>query len=171
MRLLVFLLLVGACASLTGCGLSRPASAPAIGDACLAGTWSLDNEVNRSGWSYMNTPVSVSGLRGERLTFGADGTETGVFAGSSPLVGALADGRLLSITIRGSYSFHLHADGHKYVETGTVTVLPVTAKVGDVPVADYHGSYSPGTGTYTCSQKTLTTTTGSGVQTDSWSRS
>ncbi|MHB8689210.1 MAG: hypothetical protein ACYDB4_18790 [Candidatus Dormibacteraceae bacterium] len=159
------------CASLAvGCTMSRPASAPAIGDHCLVGSWSLDHEVNRSGWSYANTPVSVSGLDGARLTFDSDGTETVAFAASNPLVGALADGRLLSITIRGSFTFRLHADGHQYVESGAVTVVPVTARLDGVPVSDYHGSYSPGTGTYTCSQRTLTTTTSSGVQTDVWSR-
>jgi hypothetical protein len=172
MRQLRFLLAVGVCASLCGgCTLSPPAAAShAIGDACLVGSWSLDNELNRSGWSYANTPLSVSGLHGARLTLGADGTENEVFAESNPLVGTLADGRVLSITIRGSFTFRLHADGHKYVETGKVTVLPVTANLDGVPVAGYHGSYSPGTGTYACSQRALTTTTSSGVQTDTWSR-
>jgi hypothetical protein len=171
-RQLRFLLATGMCASLcSGCSLSPPASASqTIGDACLVGSWSLDNEVNRSGWSYANTPLSVSGLHGARLTLGADGTEKELFAESNPLVGTLADGRVLSITIRGSFAFRLHADGHRYVETGKVTVVPVTANLDGVPVSDYHGSYSPGTGTYACSQRTLTTTTGSGVQTDTWSR-
>jgi hypothetical protein len=172
MRQLRFLLAIGTCVLLGGgCGLSPPASASkTIGDACLVGSWSLDNEINRSGWSYANTPLSVNGLQGARLTLGADGTENEVFAGSNPLVGTLADGRVLSITIRGSFTFGLHADAHRYVETGRATVLPVTANLDGVPVPDYHGSYTPGGGTYACSQRTLTTTTSSNVQTDTWSR-
>jgi hypothetical protein len=134
------------------------------------GSWSLDHEVNRSGWSYANTPVSVIGLHSARLTLAADGTETESFAGGGPLVGTLVDGRVLSIMLGGSFTFHLHADRGRYVETGSDTALPVTATLGGVPVPGYHGSYSPGTGTYECSQKNLTTTTSSGVQTDSWSR-
>lgn len=172
MRQLRFLLAAGICASLCGgCSLSPPVSAShTIGDSCLVGSWTLDNEVNRSGWSYANTPLSVSGLHGARLTLGADGTENEVFAESNSLVGTLSDGRVLSITIRGSFTFRLHADGHRYVETGKVTVLPVTATLDGAPVSDYHGSYTPGGGTYACSQRTLTTTTSSAVQTDTWSR-
>ena len=105
MRQFVFILLIGTCALLSSaCSVNRQSSPPAVGDACLVGNWSLDQEVSPSGWLYANTPVSVAGLRGARLTLGADGTETEAFAGSSPLVGALADGRVLSITIRGSFT-------------------------------------------------------------------
>ena len=170
-RQLIVVLLIGTYALLCGaCAPSRPSSTPAIGDACLVGNWRLDHEVNRSGWSYSNIPVSVSGLSGAKLALGADGTEREVFAGSAPLVGMMGNGRVLSITVGGSYTFHMHADGRQYVETGTVTALPVTATLGGSPVLDYHGSYSPGTGTYECSQLTLSTTTRSGVQTDTWSR-
>ena len=171
MRRLVLLLMIAACAVVSsGCSLKGPSSSPAIGDACLVGNWHLDHETNKSGWSYANTPVAVAGLAGARLTVGADGAETESFAGSEPLVGALADGRVLSITLDGSFKFHLHADGHEYVETGTITTLPVSATLGGVPIPGYHGSYTPATGTYTCSQRTLTTTTSSGIQTDSWLR-
>ena len=171
MKRTIFLLLIGTLASLAGgCTRGGPPPTPAIGDTCLVGNWRLDHEVNRSGWSYVNTPVSVSGLHGAKMAIGADGTETQVFAGSEPLVGTMADGRVLSIAIGGSFTFQLHADGHQYVESGTVTAVPVTATVGGSPVTDYHGSYSPGTGTYECSQGALTITTNSGVQTDTWTR-
>jgi len=163
-------LLIATAAISGGCTLSRPSPSPAIGDTCLIGTWTLDREVNQSGWSYSNTPVFVTGLAGARLTLGADGTESESFAGSAPLVGTLTDGRVLSITIGGSFMFHLHADGHQYVETGTDTALPVTATLSGAAIPDYHGAYQPATGTYQCSRQNLTTTTGSGVQTDSWSR-
>ena len=171
MKRIIFILLIGTLALLSGgCTPGGPPSTPAIGDACLVGNWRLDHEVNRSGWSYRNTPVSVSGLNGAKLALGADGTESEVFAGSQPLVGTMADGRVLSIAIGGSFTFHLHADGRQYAESGTATAVPVTADVSGSPVTDYHGSYSPGTGTYECSQRTLTTTTSSGVQTDTWTR-
>ncbi len=167
----MLLLLIGTCAASSGaCTVGGTSSAPAIGDTCLVGSWTLDHEASQSGWSYANTPVSVSGLRGARLTVGGDGTEAESFAGSDPLVGTMADGRVLSISIRGSFTFHVHADGHQYVETGTNTTVPVTATIGGALIPDYHGSYSPGTGTYSCSRRSLTTTTGSGVQTDTWSR-
>ena len=163
--------MIATCAALSsGCSLRGIAARPAIGDSCLVGSWSLDHEVNRSGWSYSNIPVAVSGLAGARLTLGADGTETELFTGSEPLSGTLADGRVLSITLGGSFTFHFHADGRQYVETGSETALPVTATLNGVAIAGYHGSYTPGSGTYTCSQRNLTTTTGSGVQIDSWVR-
>jgi hypothetical protein len=168
---LTLVLLIGTCAAMSGaCTLGRASASPAIGDTCLIGSWTLDREVNVSGWSYSNIPVSVTGLAGARLTLAADGTETESFARSEPLVGTLADGRVLSITLGGSFTFHLHADGRQYVETGTDTALPVTATLSGVAISDYHGSYQPGTGTYKCSQQNLTTTTSSGVQTDGWSR-
>jgi hypothetical protein len=167
----MLMLLIAVCAAVSaGCNLRGTSTSPAIGDACLIGSWRLDHEVNQSGWSYANVPVSVSGLDGARVTLGADGTETESFAGSKPLVGTLADGRVLSISLGGSFTFHLHTDGHRYVESGTDTPLPVTATLGGVPIPGYHGSYTPGTGTYECSQRNLTTTTSSGVQTDSWVR-
>lgn len=171
MRHLILLVLIGTCAVFSGgCGSKPPSSNPPIGDSCLVGRWSLDHEVNRSGWSYANIPVSVSGLHGAKLTLNADGTETESLMGSDPLVGTIADGRVLSINLGGSFTFHLHADGGQYVETGTVTVLPVTATLNGAPIPEYHGSYSPDTGTYKCSQQNLTTTTSSGVQSDSWMR-
>lgn len=163
--------MIATCAAVSaGCNLRGTSTVPAIGDACLIGSWSLEHEVNESGWSYSNVPVAVSGLGGARLTLEADGTETESFAGSQPLVGTLADGRVLSITLGGSFTFHLHADGRRYVEAGTDTALPVTATLSGVPIPGYHGSYTPGMGTYECSQRNLTTTTGSGVQTDGWVR-
>jgi hypothetical protein len=112
----------------------------------------------------------VSGLHGAKLTIGTDGTETESFAESDPLVGTMADGRVLSISVAGSFTFHIHADARQYVETGTNTPVPVKATLSGVPISDYAGSYSPGTGTYSCSGSNLTTTTKSGVQTDNWSR-
>jgi hypothetical protein len=171
MKRLALVMLIGATAALsTGCSLGHPPANPAVGDACLVGSWTLDHEENRSGYSYAGTPVSVTGLHGARLTLAADGTETEAFAGSDPLVGRIADGRELSIRIEGSYSFQLRADGHQYVETGTDTPLPTTATIGGVSIPDYRSSYSPGRGTYECSQRSLAMTTASGVQTDRWSR-
>jgi hypothetical protein len=171
MRRLVVTLVIGVCGlGSGGCSPSRAPAAPAIGDACLVGRWILDQENNRSGWSYSNIPVSVSGLHGAALTLAADGTEIESFAESDPLVGTLKGGRPLAITVRGSFTFHVHADGHQYVETGAITTLPVTATLAGVAISNYHGAYTPGKGTYACSQRTLTTTTSSGVQTDSWSR-
>jgi len=171
MRPAILLLMIAACAAASaGCNLGGTSAGPAIGDACLVGSWSLDHEVNQSGWSYSNVPVAVSGLGGAHLRLGADGTETESFAGSQPLVGTLADGRVLSISLGGSYTFHLHADGHRYVESGTDTPLPVEATLSGVAIPGYRGSYTPGTGTYVCSQRNLTTTTSPDVQTDTWVR-
>ena len=171
LRWLALVLLTGTIAVLsTACSLRPATSKPAVGDSCLVGSWSLDHEENQSGYLYAGVPVSVSGLKGAKLTLGADGAETETFAESSPLIGTIADGRVLSITIRGSFTFYVHADGHQFVQTGTVTPLPTTATIGGVAVPDYHSSYVPGRGTYECSQRNLTMTTTDGVQTDSWSR-
>ncbi len=174
-RLTVSRLAVGAFAVLclmpAGCAQAPAAAKPAIGDSCLVGSWVLQHEENRSGYTYNNAPVPVTGLAGARLTLGADGVEKEVFDGSGPLVGTVADGRVLSITIGGSTTYNIHADGHQYTETGTETSLPTVATVGGAGVADYQSHYSPGTGSYQCSKQSLTMTGSTGVQTDTWSRS
>ena len=172
MKGLALMFLIGTTTAMSFvCGPSQPSPKPAIGDTCLVGSWTLAHEENRSGYAYAGTPVSVNGLHGARLTLATNGTKTETFAESDPLVGTIADGRELSITIRGTYSFHVHFDGHQFVETGTKTPLPTTATVGGVPIPDYQSSYTPGRGTYVCSPGNLTTTETSGIQTDSWSRS
>lgn len=153
-----------------GCSQVPAAAKPAIGDSCLVGAWVLLHEENRSGYLYNGIPVPVTGLAGTRLTFGSAGVETEVFDGSGPLVGATADGRVLSITIGGSVTFHVHADGHQYTETGADTSLPTIATIGGARVNDYQSHYSPGTGTYQCSKQSLTTTGSTREQTDTWSR-
>jgi hypothetical protein len=158
------------CAFTVACGVAPAAAKPAIGDSCLVGAWVLQHEESSSGYTYNGTPVPVSGLAGARMTLGADGGETLVFDGSGALVGTAADGRVLSITIGGSVTYHFHADGHRYTETGTVTSLPTTATIGGASVTNFESHNSPGTGTYQCSTHTLTTAGTTGVQTDTWSR-
>lgn len=170
MRRLTLWGLAALCMVPAGCGQAPAAAKPAIGDSCLVGAWVLQHEENRSGYGYNGTPVPVTGLAGARLTFGADGVETEVFDGSTPLVGTVADGRVLSITIGGSVTYHIHADGHQYTETGTETSLPTAATIGGARVTDYQSHYSPGTGSYQCSKQSLTLTGSTGVQTDTWSR-
>lgn len=158
------------CVFTVACGAAPAAAKPAIGDSCLVGAWVLQHEESSSGYSFNGTPVPVTGLAGARMTLGADGVETLVFDGSNPLVGTAADGRVLSITLGGSVTYHLHADGHRYTETGTETSLPTTATIGGVRVVNYESHNSPGTGTYQCSTHTLTMAGSTGVQTDTWSR-
>ncbi len=162
--------LAALCGFTVACSVAPAAAKPAIGDSCLVGAWVLQHEENKSGYMYNGTPVPVTGLAGARLTLGADGIETLVFDGSSPLVGTAADGRVLSISIGGSVTYHLHADGHRYTETGTVTSLPTTATIGGVTVTNYESHNSPGTDSYQCSTHSLTTAGSTGVQTDTWSR-
>ena len=156
-------------AATSGCILpgTKTAAKAAIGDTCLVGTWSLDDEESMSGYTLNNQPVSVHGLKGASLKFRSTGEEVESFEGSEPLVGDTA-GRELSITIRGSFTFKIHADKGKYTETGDVTQPPTSATVDGVPIT-YHSSYGPGSGTYTCSSSHLTMVTGDGDQTTNWS--
>ena len=165
--------LAGLCIALlamTACADNRAPSKPAIGDECVVGSWTLQHEENRSGYSVASIPVAVAGLQGANLVLDATGSETLQFDRSEPLVGITADGRMLSITIRGSATFYIHADGGKYTESGSVIQMPTTATLAGAPVTDFHSSYSPGTGTYSCSSKALIVTTATSVQTDTWSR-
>lgn len=136
----------------------------------MVGSWTLQHEENRSGYSYAGVPVPVTGLQGATLVIDAGGSETVQFEASRPLVGTVTGGRVLSITIRGSAVFHIHADGHNYTETGSNTDLPTAATLDGNPVTDYHSSYAPGNGTYSCSSSSLMVTTASSVQTDTWTR-
>ena len=155
---------------MAACGAVQSPSKPAVGDACIVGTWTLQHEENRSGYYYQNVPVAVTGLQGARLVIDSAGSETLQFDQSRPLVGNVTGGRVLSITIRGSAVFHIHADGHNYTETGSQTDMPTTATLDGAPVTDYHSAYAPGHGTYSCSSSSLTVTTASSVQTDTWTR-
>jgi hypothetical protein len=155
-----------------GCSLGMPGSGapPAIGDSCVVGRWILTQETNTSGYAYAGTPVAVSGLAGAQLTLTSAGDEKVNFDGSEPLVGTLASGLRLSITLGGSFDYKIHTASGQYQETGAVVQVPTTATAGGAPVTDYHSSNSPGSGTYTCSSGGLTMTTKGGNQTDSWSK-
>jgi hypothetical protein len=170
-RRLVIPMLLIVFAGISACGGAQAANTPAIGDSCLVGSWTLQHEENRSGYSYAGTPVAVSGLAGAKLTVANDGSETEVFDGSQPLVGTAPDGRALSISISGSVKLHIHGDGMKYVTTGTRMQMPTVATIAGVRIADYQSYYTPGHGTYKCAGQSLAVTNGTAIQTDTWSRS
>jgi hypothetical protein len=154
----------------TGCGGTQAAALSSVGDSCLVGSWTLQHQENKSSYSYSGVPLSVTGLGGAKLTIKSDGTRNEVFDGSSPLVGTTAGGQHLVITITGSVSFKVHGDGHKYVETGSRRQLPTIATIDGVPVSGYQSSYAPAQGTYQCAGPSLTTTTTSGLQIETWSK-
>jgi hypothetical protein len=156
----------------SACSFGRQAStAPAIGDSCVVGSWVLTEQTNQSGYTYAGAQVSVSGLAGATLTLTASGEEKESFDGSAPLIGTLSNDLRLAITIRGSIDYRIHAASGKYQETGDVVQLPTTATAGGAPVTDYHSSYSPSRGTYSCARGRLTFTTEDGNQADLWSKS
>lgn len=142
---------------------------PAVGDACLVGTWVEVKEDSSSGFTWLGVPLAVSGLAGAQLKIAPDGTETLLFDGSRPLVGLTPAGQELAIFIRGSVRYHLHGDGKTYSQSGTVAHMPTTATLDGQPVS-YHSEQTPGVGTYSCAKAALTMTTQGGVQTDSWTR-
>jgi len=153
------------------CSFGRQSStAPPIGDPCVVGSWVLTEETNHSGYAYAGAPVAVSGLAGATLRLSASGDEKESFDNSAPLIGTLANGVPLSITIRGSIDYRIRAASGKYEETGAVVQLPTTATAGGARVTDYHSSYAPGRGTYACAAGGLTITTEGGNQTDVWSK-
>lgn len=149
---------------------AQPAAPPAIGDSCLVGAWILTEETNQSGYTYAGVPVMVSGMAGAELAMTSGGEEKETFDGSKPLVGTLPNGLQLAITIRGAIIYEIHASAGKYNETGAAVQLPTTATAGGAPVTDYHSSYTPGSGTYSCDSGHLTMTTAGGNQTDLWTK-
>jgi len=161
----VLVVIAGACSF--GKQTSNP---PAIGDSCVVGSWVLTEETNESGYTYAGVPLAVSGLAGATLAITSSGDEKQSFEKSQPLVGTLPSGLELRITIRGSIDYKIHASAGKYAETGTVVQLPTTATAGGAPVTNYHSSYSPGSGTYSCASGNLTLTTSGGNQVDTWSK-
>jgi hypothetical protein len=172
-RLVIVVLLAACLAATDGCVIpgssAKAAHSPAIGDTCLVGTWTLHESVNTDGYTFNNGPLRVAGLRGATMTFAVDGTGSEDFAESEPLLGTTADGGKLAITIRGTWIFSIKGTAGHYVETGAKADLPTTATFNGKP-ADYHSSYSPGNGTYSCSSSSLSMTTNDQVQTDSWSK-
>jgi len=166
--------LLAACLAATGACVipgssARAAHSPAIGDTCLVGRWNLQESVNTDGYTFNNAPLRVAGLRGATMTFAVGGTGSEDFSESEPLLGTTADGGKLAITIRGSWTFRIKGTAGHYAETGNKTDLPTTATFNG-KVVDYHSSYSPGNGSYSCSSSSLTMTTNDQVQTDSWSK-
>lgn len=152
------------------CGGTQAPAPTVVGDNCLVGNWTLQQEQNKSGYSYAGVPVAVAGLDGAKLTIKSDGTKQEMFDGSKPLVGTTAAGKKLVITITGSVTFNIHGDGHQYAETGSRKQVPTAATLDGVAIKDYQSSYSPAHGTYKCAGESLTTTTSTGLQTESWSR-
>ena len=136
----------------------------------MVGSWVLVDETNISGYTFNGAPVEVHGLAGTTLTIAPSGDEKLDFGGSKPLVGTLADGRLLSISIGGSIDLNVHAQGGEFVESGSSANLPTTATVNGDPITDYHSSYGPGRGTYSCTSSSLVMTTDGVMQTMTWSR-
>jgi hypothetical protein len=155
-------------ASAGACGGTQAATS--VGDSCLAGSWTLEQQQNKSGYSYQGVPVAVAGLGGAKLTIKSDGTRQEVFDGSKALMGTTGAGQQLVIKITGSVTFKVHGDGKQYVETGSRKQLPTTATINGVPIAGYQSSYSPAQGAYKCDAKSLTTTTKSGIQTETWTK-
>jgi hypothetical protein len=151
------------------CSIGSCNAQPAVGDSCLVGTWTEVREANVSAYSYAGQPLSVAGLAGALMTIKSDGTETYSFDSSSPLVGTTNAGQRLSITIRGSVTFHVHGDGHALTETGTKTTMPTQATLDGAQVT-YTSYQEPGPRNYSCTGKSLTTKTANGLQTDNWSR-
>lgn len=155
----------------TSCSLGAHSSVTgSVGDSCLVATWTMQDETSNSGYSYANVPVRVHGLAGTRLTITAAGDEKETFDGSQPLVGTLADGRELEITIGGSFDYRIRGGAGKYTETGAKVELPTSATVAGQPVPNYTSFYEPGAGTYTCGSGTLTMTTSDENQTATWSK-
>jgi hypothetical protein len=154
--------LISSCARPQGAGL-------AVGDACLVGSWTAVNEVNSSAYGVNGESVAVAGFEDTGLTIKSDGTEARSFQESAPLTGVTSAGSHLQITVRGGVTFHIHGDGHNFTETGTRVNLPTHATLDGKPI-QYESYYDPGHGTYSCTAHSLTTTTATGVQTDTWSR-
>jgi hypothetical protein len=149
---------------------ARPqAASPAVGDTCLVGSWTEVNEVNSSAYGVNGESVAVAGFQGTALTIKSEGTEALSFQESAPLNGVTSAGSHLQITVRGGVTFHIHGDGHKFTETGTGVNLPTQATLDGKPI-QYQSYYYPGRGTYSCAAHSLTTTTVTGVQTNTWSR-
>ena len=176
----VVILLAACLAATQGCALGASSArvahfspvvvpSPPIGDTCLVGTWTLQQSVNTNGYSFNKVPLRVAGLGGATLTLALDGEGSEDFAQSQPLLGTTAGGGKLAITIRGTFVFGITGTGHIYVETGTKTELPTTATFNG-KTASYHSSYSPGSGTYSCTSSSLSMTSDNQVQTDSWSK-
>jgi hypothetical protein len=154
-----------------GCSLgSHSTTSAGVGDSCLVSDWVLADESNSTGYTYAGVPVAVDGLAGTKLTISSAGEEKEDFDGSRPLVGTLADGRVLSITIGGSIDFHIHASAGTFAETGTKTNLPTEATVDGSAVSGYQSFYEPAQGTYKCTAESLTMTTSDNVQTTTWSK-
>ena len=151
--------------SLTACGsastpIAAPLATPAVpvvavvppvGDACLVGTWHLDNETDTS--LIASGTLTLTGLAGSIMTIHADGTGSLDYTNSAPLTGDYSGSTLVE-TYRGLNTFTMLVSpdptlkGHLIItmltRTATETATLSGAKLG-THVAPVPASFLPST--------------------------
>jgi hypothetical protein len=109
-----------------------PEATPPVGDACLAGTWTMSLEDNPSGWSFNGQAVHVKGLAGEVLVIRPGGTDSVNWATAKPLVGTF-QGRRLTILLRGHAAATVHGAGGLYTVSKISGSLTAAFNWGGTP--------------------------------------
>jgi hypothetical protein len=136
-------------------GTTSAASISAIGDICLVGSWVTQNVNEPTIFTVGSVVVPLSGQSGAVFSFAADGTEVDDYNDSQSLVGVY-NGTPLQLTVRGTATSRVVADGNKAVETGSPTTLSGTVTVGGVVIAQPSIDFSPVTFGYACTLAQLT---------------
>jgi hypothetical protein len=130
------------------------ASTSPIGDSCLVGSWVAQNVDEPTIFTVGSTIVPLSGQSGVVFSFAADGTEVDDYNNSQPLDGVY-NGTPLRLTMRGTATSKVVADGTKAVETGSPTTFSGNVTVGGIVVAQPSIDFSPVTFDYACSATRL----------------
>jgi hypothetical protein len=139
-----------------GCSTPGPTTVTTsrIGDSCLVGSWVTQNVDEPTTFTVGSTIVPLSGQSGVVFSFAADGTEVDDYNNSQPLDGVY-NGRPLTLTMRGTATSKVVADGTKAVETGSPTTFSGNVTVGGIVVAQPSIDFSPVTFDYSCSATRL----------------
>jgi hypothetical protein len=152
LRELAFAILV---ATVSSCGGS--ASAPAIGDQCLVGSWTATSyqAIFPAGAIVLDVAMSVSGGEGLMVTYSADGTEIDDYSHGAPLK-ASGGSHTAQFELRGLAHFKMRAKDNSWTQSGPDQSLAENIVIDSGPEVQDTNTFPGGHGTYTCSGSDLT---------------
>jgi hypothetical protein len=143
-------------ATVSACG-GGSASAPAIGDQCLVGSWTATSyqATFPAGAIVLDVAMSVSGGEGLMVTYSADGTETDDYAHVAPLK-ASGGSHTAQFQLSGVAHFKMRAKDNGWTQSGPEQSLAESIVIdGGAQVQDTN-TFPGGHGTYKCSGSDLT---------------
>jgi hypothetical protein len=120
----------------------------------LVGRWVNQKESAPGNWTWNDERIAVSGLKGQVISFSADGGETDDMSAAEPLIGDY-HGHQIKIVLRGTLTYQDRADGHQIVQSNAGGTLTATYYYDGAQQTGGTASAPAQTITYSCAGGTL----------------